>query len=61
MKRLVPALIVAAALLVACGAADREAPVPPFETGVATRAWARVPSGVCLSGPEAGPGTIDYD
>lgn len=61
MKRLVPSLIVAAALLVACGAADRDAPVPTFETGVDPSAWARVPAGVFLSGQEAGPVTIDYD
>jgi len=61
VKRLVPALIVVAALLAACGAADRDAPVPTFETGVDPNAWARVPAGVYLAGQKAGPATIDYD
>jgi formylglycine-generating enzyme len=50
-----------AILLSACATVDLEAPIPTFETGIDTDAWATIPAGEFLSGQHDEPASIDND
>lgn len=45
MKQFILTLALLAVLLVGCAAPDLNAPIPSFETGVDSNAWAQVPAG----------------
>jgi formylglycine-generating enzyme required for sulfatase activity len=61
MKHILWLLLLFAAALVSCGPVDMHAPVPVYETGVASDAWATIPASEFLSGQHDEPVTIDYD
>lgn len=50
MKRLIPSLVLMAALLVSCAPVDLNAPLPSVDTGVDPNAWADIPAGEFYSG-----------
>jgi formylglycine-generating enzyme required for sulfatase activity len=45
MKRIIPSLILLTVLLTSCSPVDLNAPMPTFDTGVDTEAWAQIPAG----------------
>ena len=45
MKRVLPIVILLAALLVSCTSVDLDAPIPVFETGVNPDTWIQIPAG----------------
>jgi formylglycine-generating enzyme len=61
MKHLLSTVILLSALLAACAPVDLVVPVPVFNTGVDTEAWADVPAGSFVSGQFDHPANIDYD
>ncbi len=60
-KRILGWLLVAAFLLGSCAPVDLNAPIPVYETGIDSNAWARIPAGEFLEGPDAEETRIDYD
>lgn len=50
MKRLIPTLVLMAALLASCAPVDLNAPLPSVDTGVDPNAWVDIPAGEFLSG-----------
>src|SRR5574340_1816105 len=50
MKRLIPTLVLIAALLASCAPVDLNAPLPSVDTGVDPNSWAQIPAGEFLSG-----------
>jgi formylglycine-generating enzyme required for sulfatase activity len=62
MKRAWFLFLLTAALLAACAPASPLAQTPPMiETGVDPEAWATVPAGEFLQGPENHAASVDYD
>ncbi len=61
MKKLIIPVILLTVFLAGCATVDLNAPIPAFETGIDSSAWAKVPAGEFLSGQEAESATIDYD
>jgi formylglycine-generating enzyme required for sulfatase activity len=61
MKRLIPTLILLTVALTACGSVDLKAPIPIYDTGIDTDAWATIPAGDFLSGQHSDPAAIDHD
>ena len=54
-------VLIAAILLVACGSADLNAPLPSYQSGVDPEAWVNIPAGEFLSGQFNEPFVVDYD
>ncbi len=54
-------LIIITALLTSCTSVDLNAPLPIFETGADSEAWATVPAGEFLSGQHNETVNLDYD
>jgi hypothetical protein len=61
MRRLTYLLLAIPLLLSACATVNLNAPIPVYETGVDSEAWALVPAGDFLSGQHNHAATLDYD
>jgi len=61
MKRTLRISILILILLVACAPVDLNAPLPTYDTGIESNAWAVIPAGEFLYGQFNDPATIDFD
>jgi formylglycine-generating enzyme required for sulfatase activity len=60
MKRLF-LLLITLVLLTSCQPVDLDAPIPVFDTGIASDSWAIIPAGEFLKGQFNQEASIDYD
>jgi len=60
MKKLLPTLIIVIFLLTSCKPVDLNAPIPAFDTGVNSDAWAKIPTGEFYFGQHTDVTTAQY-
>jgi formylglycine-generating enzyme required for sulfatase activity len=61
MRLALLAILLVIALLASCTPVNLDTPMPAYDPGVDSAAWATIPAGAFLSGQEDHPATIGYD